>query len=91
MPRQFKNWKHIDHTTDTWELYKTTKLYIGLYGSENVRVIENTYFGKWYADVYLKEYAKKKGKLTAMFGSYMAFQDKSGKSYGDRIIIREGK
>ena len=58
MPKEFKHWKNVEHTTNSFELYKTIKLFEGMYGKENVKVIENAYMGHWYADVYLKKYAR---------------------------------
>ena len=76
MPRQINGWRHVDHLTDSFELFKAEKLYKGIYGDESVKVIGNSYMGHWYADVYIKKGAKKKRELTAMFGSHMRFQER---------------
>lgn len=89
MPRKFKNWKHVEHTTNFFEQYKAEKLYKGIYGKENVKIIGNRYFGHYYVDIYIKRYAKPKRKLSAMFGSYMTFEDNKGRKYGDRVLVKE--
>jgi hypothetical protein len=80
MPRQIAGWKHDGHFTDGYELFKSVKLLVGLYGKENVKTHE--------ADVYLREGAKQIAEVSGMFGSSMTFKDNgTGALSGDRIRV----
>lgn len=90
MPRDINGYDHYAHYTNMYEFYKAKKLTLGVYGEDQVKIIENSYYGNWYADIYVKEDAEQKRKLTAMFGSAMTFEDNdTGEKSGDRIRIKE--
>lgn len=74
MVRKIKNYKHEGHYTDAFELYKTTKYLDNIYGKDNVKTIANSYMGHYYADIYVKNGAKKVAKLKEKFGSMMTFR-----------------
>ena len=88
MPKKIKGWKHLEHITDAFEEYKALKIYEGVYGKENVKLIVGSYFGNWYSDIYVKEVAERKAEVNSMFGSYVNFIDKKGNIYGDKILIK---
>lgn len=78
MPRKIKGWVHQGHHTNSFDLYQDEKLLKGLYGSDAVKIISNSYMGSWYADIYLKEGSVQKRTIVSRFGSHMQFADKKG-------------
>ena len=91
MPREIKDYKFIERHRDAWEEYKATKTYLGLYGKDQVKIMQmQNQFGQPYTDIYLKKDATPIRKMTAKFGSAMTFKDKKGKLFGDRILIKTG-
>ena len=59
MPRQIKNYKNVSHTTNAWEFYQDRKLFVGIYGVNQTKVISR----KPYWDIYVKIGAKPKENI----------------------------
>jgi len=76
MSRQIKDYKFWSRDKDAFEAYKSLKLALGLYGKEQIKVLNLiNQFGQDYQDIYIRENAKPIRKLTAMFGSAMNFEE----------------
>jgi hypothetical protein len=89
MPRQIKGFEFWSRNKDCFEAMKSIKLCTGLYGKEQMKVLNLVnQFGQEYTDIYIKENVKPIRKLNAMFGSAINFKDETGKIIGDRILIR---
>jgi hypothetical protein len=96
MARKIKNYIFIErwrNSDNAFEEYKEIKLFQGVYGIENVKILSMiNQFGQGYRDIYIKSvvYKNPPYKLNSMFGSYMNFKNKkTGKVIGDTILIRE--
>lgn len=75
MPRQIKGYKFWSRDKDCFEAYKSRKLALGLYGKDQIKILNLVnQFGLDYQDIYIKENAKQINKLVAMFGSAMNFE-----------------
>ena len=75
MPRRIKGWEFVEKIRDGWETYKAIKLYVGLYGQDQVKVHNMVnQFGAPYTNIYIKKDAKPIRELKAKFGSYMSFE-----------------
>ena len=89
MTRQIKGYKFLERIRDAWEEMKAIKLYTGIYGKDQLKILSmKNQFGQSYTDIYLKKGAKPIREIVAKFGSTMTFEDKEGKKYGDVIRIR---
>jgi len=76
MPRTLKGYDFLERCRDAWDEYQALKLYRGLYGDENIKVLAmQNQWGQPYTDIYLKKGAKKKRNLKARFGSHMNFEE----------------
>jgi hypothetical protein len=96
MARKIKGYDFIErwrNSDDAFEEFKTIKLYKGIYGEKNTKILNMVnQFGQGYRDIYIKKSAKRNppNEVNSMFGSYMNFKEKkTGKIKGDTIAIIE--